>query len=212
MEKVSSLSLNILMEKLYIESAVNQMFEGMSSFKEKPYILIESDNKSLYKKIIDDLGLTRRLVFTFSTGVSAMVGPVTSLLEGSGVDLNHTQIIMLIISAIASMEGESNNQQMISKLKEEGVHDYLENVKNFIINTKDLINSIIGKVLKSTRSLTEILGFTFIMVPVMKIINDLIDNYGVTFNSMKELFAGLISGTITFGVKNIIDIIRKKLR
>lgn len=212
MEKVSSLSLNILMEKLYIESAVNQMFEGMSSFKEKPYILIESDNKSLYKKIINDLGLTRRLVFTFSTGVSAMVGPVTSLLEGSGVDLNHTQIIMLIISAIASMEGESNNQQMISKLKEEGVHDYLENVKNFIINTKDLINSIIGKVLKSTRSLTEILGFTFIMVPVMKIINDLIDNYGVTFNSMKELFAGLISGTITFGVKNIIDIIRKKLR
>lgn len=200
------------MEKLYIESAVNQMFEEISSFKEAPYILIESDNKSLYKKIMDDLGLTRRLVFTFSTGVSAMVGPVSSLLEGSGVDLNHTQIMMLIISAIASMEGESGNKQMISKLKEEGIYGYLENVKNFITNTKDLINSILGKVLKSARSLSEILGFTFIMVPVMKILNNLIDNYGITFNSMKELFTGLISGTISFGVKNIIDIIRKRLK
>ena len=211
MEKVSSLSLNILMEKLYIESAVNKMFEDISRFKEDNLIL-ESDDKSLLKKIIDDLGLTRRLVFTFSTGVSAMVGPVGSLLEGSGINLNHTEIVMLIISAIASMEGESGNKQMISKLKEEGIYDYLGNVKNFITNTKDLINSILNKVLKSTRGLTEILGFTFIMVPIMKILNNLINDYGITFNSMKELFVGLISGTITFGVKNIIDTIRKRLR
>jgi hypothetical protein len=50
------------------------------------------------------------------------------------------------------------------------------------------------------------------MVPVMKILNNLINDYGVTFNSMKELFIGLISGTITFGVKNIIDKIKKRLR
>jgi len=212
MEKVSSLSLNILMEKLYVESAVNQMFEDISSFKDYPYLIIESDNKSIYKKIVDDLGLTRRLIFTFSTGVSAMAEPVTKLLEGSGVDLTHTQVVMLIIAAIASMMGESNNQQMASKLKEEGVYNYLKDVISFITNVQELINSIFKKVLKSSHTLTEILGFTFIMVPVMKILNNLINDYGVTFNSMKELFIGLISGTITFGVKNIIDKIKKRLR
>ncbi len=212
MEKVSSLSLNILMEKLYVESAVNQMFKDISSFKDHPYLIIESDNKSIYKKIVDDLGLTRRLIFTFSAGVSAMSEPVANLLEGSGVDLNHTQITMLIIAAIASMTGEKNNQQMISKLKEEGIYNYLKDVISFITNVQELINSIFKKVLKSSHTLTEILGFTFIMVPVMKILNNLIDDYGITFNSMKELFIGLISGTITFGVKNIIDKIKKRLR
>jgi hypothetical protein len=212
MEKVSSLSLNILMEKLYVESAVNQMFEDISSFKDYPYLIIESDNKSIYKKIVDDLGLTRRLIFTFSAGVSAMAEPVTKLLEGSGVDLTHTQVVMLIIAAIASMMGESNNQQMMSKLKEEGIYNYLKDVISFITNVQELINSIFKKVLKSSHTLTEILGFTFIMVPVMKILNNLINDYGVTFNSMKELFIGLISGTITFGVKNIIDKIKKRLR
>jgi hypothetical protein len=212
MEKVSSLSLNILMEKLYVESAVNQMFEDISSFKDYPYLIIESDNKSIYKKIVDDLGLTRRLIFTFSAGVSAMSEPVTKLLEGSGVDLTHTQVVMLIIAAIASMMGESNNQQMVSKLKEEGIYNYLKDVISFITNVQELINSIFKKVLKSSHTLTEILGFTFIMVPVMKILNNLINDYGVTFNSMKELFIGLISGTITFGVKNIIDKIKKRLR
>jgi hypothetical protein len=211
MEKVSSLSLNILMEKLYVESAVNQMFEDISSFKDYPYLIIESDNKSIYKKIVDDLGLTRRLIFTFSAGVSAMSEPVTKLLEGSGVDLTHTQVVMLIIAAIASMMGESNNQQMVSKLKEEGIYNYLKDVISFITNVQELINSIFKKVLKSSHTLTEILGFTFIMVPVMKILNNLINDYGVTFNSMKELFIGLISGTITFGVKNIIDKIKKRL-
>jgi hypothetical protein len=156
MEKVSSLSLNILMEKLYVESAVNQMFEDISSFKDYPYLIIESDNKSIYKKIVDDLGLTRRLIFTFSTGVSAMAEPVTKLLEGSGVDLTHTQVVMLIIAAIASMMGESNNQQMASKLKEEGVYNYLKDVISFITNVQELINSIFKKVLKSSHTLTEI--------------------------------------------------------
>jgi hypothetical protein len=211
MEKVSSLSLNILMEKLYVESAVNQMFKDISLFEENKLIL-ETEDKSLMKKIVEDLGLTRRLIFTFSAGVSAMVGPVNGLLEGSGINLNHNEIIMLIIAAIASMTGESNNQQMITTLKEKGVYDYLQNVIDFITNVKDLVNSILSKVLKSTHTLTEILGFTFIMVPVMNILNQLIESYGTNFNSMKELFMGLISGTITFGVKNLIGKLKKRLR
>jgi len=210
MEKVSSISLNILMEKLYVESAVNQMFEDISSFEEDKLIL-ETEDKSLMKKIIEDLGLTRRLIFTFSAGVSAMVGPINSLLEGSGIILNHNEVVMLIIAAIASMTGESNNQQMITTLKEKGIYDYLQNVIDFITNVKDLVNSILSKVLKSTHTLTEILGFTFIMVPVMKILNQLIEGYGTNFNSMKELFMGLISGTITFGVKSLIGKLKKRL-
>ena len=166
----------------------------------------------IFKKIIDDLGLTRRLIFTFSTGVSAMVGPVNGLLAGSGVNLSETEIIMLIISAIASMTGEGNNQTMIQKLKEKGLYEYLNGVTEFIINVKDLINSIAKKVLKATYSLTEILGFTFLMVPVMNVLNKLIQENGINLYSIKQLFFGLLASSVTFGVKNVIDKIRKRLR
>jgi hypothetical protein len=212
MKELSVLKLNVIMEKLYVESAINEIFTDIANFKEEKKLVMETQDKSIFKKIIDDLGLTRRLIFTFSTGVSAMVGPVNSLLAGSGVNLSETEIIMLIISAIASMTGEGNNQTMIQKLKEKGLYEYLNDVTEFIINVKDLINSITKKVLKATYSLTEILGFTFLMVPVMNVLNKLIQENGINLYSIKQLFFGLLASSVTFGVKNVIDTIRKRLR
>jgi hypothetical protein len=49
------------------------------------------------------------------------------------------------------------------------------------------------------------------MVPVMKILDELINSYGTSFDSFKTLIVGLIGGTITYGVKQVIDKIRKRL-
>lgn len=197
-------------ESVYVDGTEIIYFLDNNSIKESVEPTKEEE-KNLYKKIIDDLGLTRRLIFTFSTGVAAMVGPVTSLLEGSGVHLNEVQVIMLIISGIASAMGEGDNKIMIAKLKEEGIYQYLSNVISFITNIKQLIDTILDKTLKGVHGLTEVLGFTFVMVPAMKVLNELIETYDLNFDSLQQLFGGLLAGSISYGVKHVVDKIRKRL-
>jgi hypothetical protein len=85
----------------------------------------ESDEEEKDPSIIDDtlsdLNLSRSFLFTFGTGIGALMEPVTKLLEGSGVHLTSTQISLLVITALAMMLNESNTKGAVKKLKEEGI-------------------------------------------------------------------------------------------
>lgn len=169
------------------------------------------EERSIVEDIINELGIAKKFLFTFGTGVAAFMEPVTKLLEGSGLHMTTTQIVLLIVSAIGVMLNLSKKNDLIKKLKEEGINRYLKGVINFISNTKKLINTVTKNVTNSVYGLSDILGFTFLLVPSMKIITELINDYGVTLDSVQQLFTGLIAGSAIYGVKSVINKIRNRL-
>ena len=171
----------------------------------------EEKDPSIIDGMISDLNLSKSFLFTFGTGIGALMEPVTKLLEGSGIQLTSTQITLLIITSLAIMLNESNTDGAIKKLKEDGIYQYLNGVKDFINNTHELLNSILKNVMNTTYGLADILGFTFILQPAMKVITELITDYGVSLDSVGQLLIGVGAGAATYAVKGVIRKLRNRI-
>ena len=219
MKNISKIKLNLVKEKLYTESLVNRLYEDIANYGEKEIkanVLIESlikeeKGKSIISDIVDDYKLAPKFIFTFGTGITAFYEPIANLLSNSGFEMSEYQIYLLIITAIASIIGESDISGLTNKIKEEGLSSALETVKEFILNTERLLKEITKKTLGAGYVISDILAFTSLLVPTMNILNDTINSYGINKSSLTGLFKGIILATITYSVKSVINRIKKKL-
>ena len=219
MKNISKIKLNLVKEKLYTENLVNRLYEDIANYGEGESgakvlietILKEEKNKSIIEDIVDDFKLAPKFIFTFGTGIGAFYGPIQRLLEGSGVTMTEYEIYLLIITAIATLMNESNSGVLIDRIKEKGLYSSLTDVIEYIKNSKKVINSVTNNVLGTTYSLVDILGFTSLLVPAMKLMSDIISDYGVTSNTLSVMLKGVILSASVYGIKSIVKKIKNKI-
>ena len=161
-------------------------------------------NENLFKDTLKDLKINTGLLFTFGTGMGAFMGPVERLLTGSGFSFSSIEISLLIITAIAILINDTNKESLLNKLKEFNLTKALDGVKDLIKNSTDIIRSTVKGIMGVSYSLTEILGFAFILNPVMKIINSIINDRGITIDNVQVLLSGVVLGGIVFFIKNLL--------
>jgi len=161
-------------------------------------------NENLFKDTLKDLKINTGILFTFGTGMGAFMGPVERLLTGSGFSFNSIEISLLIITAIAILINDTNKELLLNKLKEFNSTNALDGVKDLIKNSTDIIRATVKGIMGVSYSLTEILGFTFILNPVMKIINSIINDRGITIDNIQVLLSGVVLGGIVFFIKNLL--------
>ena len=219
MKNISKIKLNLVKEKLYIESLVNQLYEDIANYGEGDVeakalmesILKEEKDKSIISDIVDDFKLAPKFLFTFGTGITAFYGPIQRLLEGSGISMSEYEIYLLIITAVETMINESNIDALTQSLKEKGIYSSLQDVKEYITNSKKLINTVTKNVLGTTYSLSDVLGFTALLVPTMNLLSNIINDYGITSKTLTVMLKGVILSASVYGIKNIIKKIKNKL-
>jgi hypothetical protein len=219
MKNISKIKLNLTIEKLYVEGLVNKLYEDIANYGEGDVnaktlmesILKEENNKSIIEEIVDDFKLAPKFIFTFGTGIGAFYGPIQKLLEGSGIVLSDYEIYLLIITAIATLINESNTASLIDEVKEKGLYTSMEATIEYIKNSKKIINSVTKNVLGTTYSLTDILGFTTLLVPTMNLMSDIISDYGVTSKTLMVMLKGVILSSSIYGVKSIVKRIKNKI-
>lgn len=219
MKNISKIKLNLVTEKLYLEGIVNKLYENIANYGEGDIkaktlmesILKEEKSKSIVSDIVEDFKLAPRFIFTFGTGISALYGPVQKLLEGSGFSLSEYEIYLLIITAIATLINESNASSLVDTVKEKGLYASMEATIDYIKNSKKIINSVTKNVLGTTYSLTDILGFTALLVPTMNLMSDIISDYGVTSKTLTVMLKGVVLSSSIYGVKSIVKRIKNKI-
>ena len=168
-------------------------------------------NENLFKDVLKDLKINTGILFTFGTGMGAFMGPVERLLSGSGFSLNNNEISLLIIASVAILINDTNKEVFINKIKELNLLKPLEGVKELIKNSLDIVRSVIKGVLGVSHSLSEILGFAFLLNPVMKNIGSIINDRGITVGNIKALLIGVILSAIVFYIKNLLKKTKSKL-
>ena len=161
-------------------------------------------NENLFKDTLKDLKINTGILFTFGTGMGAFMGPVERLLTGSGFSFNNTEISLLIISAIANLINDTNKDKLLEKLKELDLTDALNGVENLIKKSTDIIRSTVKGVLGVSYSLAEILGFAFLLNPVMKVIGSIINDRNITADNLQVLVSGVVLGGIVFFIRNLL--------
>jgi hypothetical protein len=161
-------------------------------------------NENLFKDTLKDLKINTGILFTFGTGMAAFLGPVERLLTGSGFSFNETEISLLIITAIAHLINDKNKELLFDRLKEMNLTKAFDGVKNLIKNSTDIIREVVKGVLGVSYSLSEILGFAFLLNPVMKIIGSIINDRNITTDNLQVLVSGVVLGGIVFFIKNLL--------
>ena len=161
-------------------------------------------NENLFKDTLKDLKINTGILFTFGTGMAAFLGPVERLLTGSGFSFNETEISLLIITAISILINDVNKEKLLDEVRNLNLEKALDGVKNLIKNSTDIIRTVVKGVLGVSYSLTEILGFAFLLNPVMKIIGSIINDRGITVDNLQTLVSGVVLGGIVFFIKNLL--------
>lgn len=218
MVKTSKINLNLTLEKIYIEGLVNALYTDISKYgdnKDLSLLIKENDEKentnNIISDIINDLNISKKFLFTFGTGIGAFVNPVSELISGSGLSMTKENIVLLIITAISILINDSDKSILKNKVKERGLDPSLGGVKELIKNTKKIINNVTEKTIEVTYSLSDILGFTFLLVPTTDILTKIINEYGLSVNNVKEMLLGITLASATFGVKSVLNRVKNKL-
>lgn len=168
-------------------------------------------NENLFKDTLKDLKINTGILFTFGTGMGAFLGPVERLLSGSGFSFNNTEIALLIITAISILINDVNKEKLLDEIKNLNLEKALGGVKDLIQNSTDIIRTVVKSVLGVSYSLTEILGFAFLLNPVMKIINTIISDRNLTTDNLQVLLSGVVLGGLTFFIKNLLKKSKDKI-
>jgi hypothetical protein len=168
-------------------------------------------NENIIKDTLKDLKMNTGIVFTFGAGMGAFMGPVSRMLSGSGFNLDPSEVALLIISSFAILLNNKDANELIEKVKEKGLTKALDGTKELIKNITDIIRSVFKGALGVTYSLSEILGFAFLLTPIMKILNQIIGDRNITTDNINVLLSGVVLAGLVFAIRNIIKKVKGNL-
>jgi hypothetical protein len=206
---MNKLNINLLAEQVYINGQVNRIYESILREEES----VDSEDESIVKGIMNEMGLASSFIFQFGTGIGAFMRPVTELLQNRGISLNKEEIALLLITAFSIMLTHSKVEigRLREAVKDKDLDKYLSDVTKFIFGTKKLLSVIGEKIGRTVHTLSDVLGFTFMLVPSMNIIKDVINSNGITPDSLGQLFGGLTLAAGSYGIKTVINKIMKRM-
>ena len=160
-------------------------------------------NESIIKDVMNDYKFNTGVLFTFGTGMGAFMGPVERILSKSGFIMTKQEVALLIITTFALLLKDSNYKELISIVKDKELLDPLKGVVDFVQKIKDVINTITTKMLGVSYSLMDILGFAFLLNPVMGILKSYIDSSNITVDSLEKLGMGSVLAGIAYALKTM---------
>lgn len=166
--------------------------------------------EGILKDTLKDLKDNAKILFTFGTGISAFMGPVTRLLEGSDFNFTKEETALLIATSIALLLNRTKKEDLLKKIKDKNLERALNGVKEFIEKSVDLIKDGLNEVLGVTYSLAEILGFTFLLSPVMEILKMIINDRSISIDTIQTLTTGVALSALSFTIKNLIEKLKEK--
>jgi hypothetical protein len=205
---MNNLNLNLLTEQVYLTSQVNRIYESVLNEDES----VDPQDVSMIKSLLKEYGIAGGFIFQFGTGIGAFMGPVTELLSGSGVSMSQEEVALLIITAFAIVLSDSKEDvsKLVQSVEDKGLNTHLSGVTKFILSVKKLMGVIGEKLGKTIHTLSDVLGFAFLLVPVMNILKELINTYGVSIDNFGQLLGGLVAAGGAYSIKTIVNRIMKK--
>lgn len=199
---LSKISLNLLVEEVYLQGMINNMYENILKEQNEPS---EPKEKHLIKKVADDFKLNTDLLFTYSTGISGFVGPVITLLENKGIKItSYDATLLLIVAFYILLKGSNEEINLLrDELKKKNLDKEISGVLNFISKSLKLFKIIGKKIGVVITTMTDVLAFTFLSVPVMSMIKDFAADKGFNINRVEELLYGVGLSATAYAFKNL---------
>jgi len=178
--------------------------------------------KDILDRIVSDVGLNFKFVFTFGTSITAFFPIVESLIRNSNMEITKETVVYLSICAlaIAFNEPKSNYKKLFEELRLRGVYIFLEPLVNTIDFIKNIFSFICRKIGESVSSITSMFGYTALFVPFALTFSDIISENSINIESILSAFTNDFTGKLlstvigvgTFTVKHLVITLIDKLK
>jgi len=201
--EVSKLSVNLLLEEVYLNGMFNEMYENIL-LKENQNNLPQ-ENKNLIKQVIDDFKLNANFMITYGVGISGFIGPVTTLLQNKSLNITeYDTTLLLIVAFYILLNGSKEEIDLIrEELKRKKLDNEIKGVLNFVSKSLNLLKIIGKKVGVVVTTLTDVLAFTFLSVPVMNMLKNYASDKGFSIDGVEQLLYGISLSALSYTLKNI---------
>ena len=177
----------------------------------------QEPTKSLFQKTLGDMGIQLQFVGTFGFGISGMFSMVKDVLEGQYPSLSEGEIILIFLSALSylSINTIKDIQRLREEVKGRNLVGYVNKVVELLKDFENISLKILEKAGFTMASLSELLGYTFLLVPILDITNRIIGEVGFDVGAISSYLKGALASVGIFHIKNLFNslILRlKKLR
>ncbi len=199
--EVSKLSVNLLLEEVYLNGMFNNMFEKIFLKEESGGV-----KSNLVNRVAQDFKLNTSFMMTYGVGISGFIGPVITLLENKNIKVTEYDATLLLITAFyILLNGSKEEINLIrEELKKKDLDKEVKGVLNFVSKSLNLLKIIGKKVGVVITTLTDVLAFTFLSVPVMNMLKDYAADKGFNIDRVEELIYGLALSATSYTLKNFI--------
>lgn len=173
-----------------------------------------SNIPTLFQKTLTDMGVQLKFVGTFGFGISGMFSMVKDVLEGRYPSLSEGEIILIFLSAMSYMsidlvtEVKKLNQQIQSR----NLTEYVSKVAEVLTDFERVAIKIGEKSGFVVSSLSELLGYTFLLVPILDITNKLISENAFDVVSLASYLKGIVISIGIFYIRNVFNSLVLRLR
>lgn len=132
---------------------------------------------------------------------------VKDLLEGKYPSLSEGEIILIFLSALSylSINVVKDISQLKSELTKRGLGDYLNKTVEVLKDFENISLKIVEKAGFTVSSLSELLGYTFLLVPILDITNKLIEESGFDVVSLASYLKGALISVGIFYIRNVFN-------
>jgi len=167
--------------------------------------------ENVIKDIFKDLNINTGVLFTFGTGMAALLPVVGRLLEGDGISLTKTDLAFLLITSIAILLKDNNSYNLVDAVEEKGQMDILDKIISFTDKMFSFLSVLSKKFLNVSYGVAEILGFSLLLSPAMKVMTQAIEEQNITMENAGKLFTGVALASVVYGLKSIFKRLGKKI-
>ncbi len=170
--------------------------------------------KSMFQKTLSDMGVQLQFVGTFGFGISGMFGFVKELLEGQYPTLSEGEIILIFLSALSylSINTIKDIQRLREEVKGRGLGGYVNKVVELLKDFENISLKVVEKAGFTVSSLAELLGYTFLLVPILDITNRIIDEVGFDITALSSYLKGALVSVGIFYIKNLFNSLVLRLK
>ena len=174
----------------------------------------QEPTKSMFQKTLDDMGVQLQFVGTFGFGISGMFGFVKELLEGQYPTLSEGEIILIFLSALSylSINTIKDIQRLREEIKGRGLGGYVNKVVELLKDFENISLKVAEKAGFTVSSLAELLGYTFLLVPILDITNRIIGEVGFDITALSSYLKGALVSVGIFYIKNLFNSLVLRLK
>jgi len=167
--------------------------------------------ENVIKDIFKDLNVDTGVLFTFGTGMAALLPVVGRLLEGDGISLTKTDLAFLLITSVAILIKDENADKLVDAVEEKGQMGVLDSIVSFTDKLFSFLSTLSKKFLNISYNVAGILGFSLLLSPALKVMTQAIEEQSITMENAGKLFTGVALASVVYGLKSVFKKISNKL-